>query len=150
MVFNSRRLLNYFRRTPDHRVLFGGRAAFVPERRDAIRTSAKILRRDMAKIFPALNDVRIDYSWGGTLDVPFDFVPHAGELDGVAFALGYAGHGVALATLLGTLTGEAIAGGVPKHPFSSVLPKAPLGLYDGRPWFLPFVGVWQRLQDLLN
>ncbi len=150
MVFNSRRLLNYFRRTPDHRVLFGGRAAFVPERRDAIRTSAKMLRRDMAKIFPALNDVRIDYSWGGTLDVPFDFVPHAGELDGVAFALGYAGHGVALATLLGTLTGEAIAGGVPKHPFSSVLPKAPLGLYDGRPWFLPFVGVWQRLQDLLN
>ena len=150
MVFDSRRLLHYFRRTSDRRMLFGGRAAFVPERSDAIRASAKILQRDMAKIFPKLSDVRIDYCWGGTLDVTFDFMPHAGELDGAHYALGYAGHGVAMATWLGARTGEAIAGGASMRPFDAALPKAPLGLYNGRPWFLPIAGAWQRLLDWVN
>jgi glycine/D-amino acid oxidase-like deaminating enzyme len=150
MVFDSRRLLHYFRRTNDRRLLFGGRAAFVPERRDTTRGSAKILQRDMVKIFPKLKDVRIEYGWGGTLDVAFDFMPHAGQMDGAAFALGYAGHGVALATLLGTRTGEAIAAGASLYPFESPLPKAPLGLYNGRPWFLPFVGALQLFLDWVN
>ncbi len=150
MIFDSRRLLHYFRRTADGRILFGGRAAFVPERRDATLKSAKILRRDLTKIFPKLSDVGIDYCWGGTLDVSFDFLPHAGELNGTRYAIGYAGHGVALATLLGIRTGDAIAGSASTYPFGSTLPSAPLGLYNGSPWFLPLVGAWQRFLDWVN
>lgn len=150
MLFDSRRLLHYFRLTPDRRMLFGGRAAFVPERRDAVRASAEILQRDMVTVFPVLKDVGIDYCWGGTLDVTFDFMPHAGELDAASYAIGYAGHGVALATLLGTLVGSAVAGVTRENPFSSALPSAPLGLYDGRPWFLPLAGAWQRFLDWVN
>ena len=150
MVFDSRRLLHYFRLTPDRRMLFGGRAAFVPEGWHAASTAPQILRRDMLEIFPGLEDVDLEYAWSGTLDVTFDLMPHVGEVDGAYYALGYAGHGVALATLLGSTVAAAIAGEALKTPFSSTLPRAPFGLYDGNPWFLPLVGAWQRFLDWVN
>ena len=52
----------------------------------------------MLEVFPQLRDVRVEYAWGGTLDFAFDTLPHAGKLEGLHYALGYAGHGVALAT----------------------------------------------------
>ena len=150
MLFYSRRLLHYFRLTPDFRILFGGRAAFVPESWRAASTATEILRRDMLEIFPGLEDVGIEYSWSGTLDVTFDMMPHVGKTDGAYYALGYAGHGVALATLLGSSVAAAIADGSLTSPFNSTLPRAPFGLYDGRPWFLPLVGMWQRFLDWVN
>lgn len=150
MVYDSKRLLHYFRLTPDGRLLFGGRAAFVPEGDRTTERSAAILQRDMLEIFPQLRDVAIDYAWGGTIDVAFDFMPHSGDFDGMRYAFGYAGHGVALATLFGRLAGLAIAGEASSHPFGSVPPGAPFGLYDGRPWFLPFVGAWQQLLDRVS
>jgi glycine/D-amino acid oxidase-like deaminating enzyme len=64
--------------------------------------------------------------------------------------MGYAGHGVALATLLGKLVAEAIVGNAPPFPFESALPTAPLNLYSGHPWFLPLVGTWQRFLDMVS
>jgi glycine/D-amino acid oxidase-like deaminating enzyme len=71
MVFDSKRLLHYFRLTPDGRMLFGGRAAFLPESANTTVQSAEMLRRDMTAFFPQLGDARIEFAWGGTLDVEF-------------------------------------------------------------------------------
>ena len=150
MVFNSRRLLHYFRLTQDSRMLFGGRAAFVPANETTTRTSARMLQAAMVEVFPQLRDVAVDYAWGGRLDVTFDVMPHAGTLDGYSYATGYAGHGVALATYLGELVANTIAEGRAPEPFDDALPRAPLRLYDGRAWFLPLVGAWERFLDMVN
>ena len=102
MIFDSKHYLHYYRLTPDNRMLFGGRAAFFPETKNTIRRSAEILRRDLIEVYPQLRDTKIEHAWGGTLDFCFDTMPHAGQAEGIYYALGYAGHGVAMATYLGT------------------------------------------------
>jgi hypothetical protein len=62
--------------------------------------------------------------------------------------LGYAGHGVAMASYLGTQLGRQIAGEQAENPFEGLpFPTAPLGLYEGRPWFLPLAGAWYKFLD---
>jgi glycine/D-amino acid oxidase-like deaminating enzyme len=151
MMFDSKRLLYYFRITPERRMLFGGRARFFPETPQMVRESAAILRRGMTQVFPQLRDARVEYAWGGTLDVPFDMMPHAGQIGGLHYALGYAGHGVAMATYLGSQLGARLAGDASGGPFDGLaFPGAPLGLYDGRPWFLPLAGAWYRVLDWVS
>ena len=148
MMFDSRHFLHYFRLTPDDRMLFGGRAAFFPETTGTIRRSAAILRRDMIAVFPQLRDAKVEYAWGGTLDFCFDTMPHAGRRDGIHYALGYAGHGVAMATYLGTEVAALIGGAPPETPFGEIpFPGAPLGLYSGTPWFLPFAAAYYKVRD---
>ena len=151
MIFDSKRFLYYFRLTPDRRMLFGGRAGFFPETPATVRQSAEILRRGMIQVYPQLRDARVEYAWGGTLDVTFDMMPHAGQLDGLHYAIGFAGHGVAMATYLGGLLGACLAGEQVDNPFAELpFPGAPLGLYNGRPWFLPFVGAWYKFLDWVS
>jgi glycine/D-amino acid oxidase-like deaminating enzyme len=151
MIFDSKNYLYYFRLTPDRRMLFGGRAAFFPETQQTIRRSAEILRRGMVCVYPQLQNTAVEYVWGGTLDFAFDIMPHAGQLDDLHYSLGYAGHGVAMATYLGSKMAEAICGDRVENPFADLrFPGAPLGLYDGRPWFLPFVGLWYKVLDWLG
>jgi glycine/D-amino acid oxidase-like deaminating enzyme len=151
MIYDSKNYLYYYRLTPDRRMLFGGRAAFFPETDQTIRRSAEILRRGMIDVYPQLADAKIEYVWGGTLDFAFDIMPHAGQLDGMYYAVGYAGHGVAMATYQGQKMAELIAGDRPDNPFVGIkFPGAPLGLYDGRPWFLPFAGVWYKFLDWVS
>ena len=151
MVFDYRHFLNYFRFSADNRMVFGGRAAFFPETASTIRTSAEILRKEMVYVFPQLQDVEVEYAWGGTLDFAFDLMPHAGELNGLYYALGFAGHGVALGTHLGTIMADAILDGkVAELPYCAYpFPEAPLGLYNGKAWFLPLIGLWHRILDWL-
>ncbi len=151
MIYDSKHYLSYYRLTPHNRMLFGGRAAFFPETENTIRRSADILRRNLIAVFPQLRDIRIDYVWGGTLDFCFDTMPHCGQIDGVHHALGYAGHGVAMATYLGTRVAETIAGLPNENPFETIpFPGAPLGLYNGRPWFLPFAGAYYKILDWIS
>jgi glycine/D-amino acid oxidase-like deaminating enzyme len=148
MIYDSKNYLYYYRLTPDRRMLFGGRAAFFPENDQTIRRSAEILRGGMIDVYPQLRDAKVDYVWGGTLDFAFDIMPHAGQMDGVYYALGYAGHGVAMATYQGQKMAELIAGDRPENPFVGIpFPAAPLGLYSGKPWFLPFAGMWYKFLD---
>ncbi len=149
MIFDYRHYLNYYRLSADNRLIFGGRAAFFPESPKTVQQSAEILQREMIKVFPQLKAIGIEYAWGGTLDFAFDMMTHVGETDGMYYSLGYAGHGVALATYLGKTVAEAMLhGGIKEHPFAAYpFPEAPLGLYDGRPWFLPFVGLWFKFLD---
>lgn len=151
MVYDSLNFLHYWRLTPDSRILFGGRAAFLPETANTIRKSEQILLRDLVAIHPQLKDVKVEYAWGGTLDFTFDIMPHAGEFDGVHYALGYAGHGVAMASYLGHRMGEKLAGRGDDNPFAEIpFPGAPLGLYNGQPWFLPFAGAYYKLLDWIS
>jgi glycine/D-amino acid oxidase-like deaminating enzyme len=151
MVYDSKNYLYYYRLTPDRRMLFGGRAAFFPENDRTIRQSAEILRRGIIDVYPQLSDAKVDYAWGGTLDFTFDIMPHAGQLDGAYYALGYAGHGVAMATYQGQKIAELMAGDQPENPFVGIpFPGAPLGLYNGNPWFLPFAGAWYKLLDWVS
>jgi glycine/D-amino acid oxidase-like deaminating enzyme len=151
MIYDSKNYLYYYRLTPDNRMLFGGRAAFFPETEDSIRRSAEILRRGMIDVYPQLRDVKVDYVWGGTLDFAFDIMPHAGQLDGIYYAVGYAGHGVAMATWQGQKIAEMIAGDKPENPFVGIpFPGAPLGLYNGKPWFLPLAGAWYKFLDWVS
>jgi glycine/D-amino acid oxidase-like deaminating enzyme len=150
-MYDSKNYLYYFRLTPDNRMLFGGRAAFFPETDQTIRKSAEILRKGMISVYPQLRDTRVEYAWGGTLDFCFDIMPHAGQLEGVYFALGYAGHGVAMATWQGQKMAECIAEQKTDNPFAEIpFPGAPLGLYDGKPWFLPFAGAYYKVLDWIS
>ena len=151
MIYDSKHYLHYYRLTPDGRMLFGGRAAFFPETAATIRRSAEILRGDMLTVYPQLRSVEVEYAWGGTLDFAFDIMPHAGRLDGMYFAAGYAGHGVAMATYLGMKMAERICGRDAEIPFTDIpFPGAPLGLYNGRPWFLPLAGAWYKFLDWVS
>jgi glycine/D-amino acid oxidase-like deaminating enzyme len=151
MIYDSKNYLYYYRLTPDRRMLFGGRAAFFPETPDSIRKSAEILRRGMIEVYPQLRNTKVEYVWGGTLDFAFDIMPHAGQMDGIYFALGYAGHGVAMATYQGQKMAELILGDKPENPFVDIpFPGAPLGLYNGKPWFLPLAGAWYKFLDWVS
>jgi glycine/D-amino acid oxidase-like deaminating enzyme len=151
MIYDSKNYLYYYRLTPDRRMLFGGRAAFFPENDQTIRQSAEILRRGMIQVYPQLCDAKVEYVWGGTLDFAFDIMPHAGQTDGMYYAVGYAGHGVAMATYQGQKMAELIAGDNPENPFIEIsFPGAPLGLYNGTPWFLPFAGAWYKFLDWVS
>jgi glycine/D-amino acid oxidase-like deaminating enzyme len=148
MIFDYKHYLNYFRLW-DNRMIFGGRAAFFPETANTIKRSAEILQREMVQVYPQLKTAKIDYVWGGTLDFAFDQMTHVGESDGLYYSLGYAGHGVAMASHLGKTVAEAmLAGNIKDHPFAQFkFPGAPFGLYTGSPWFLPFAGAWHKILD---
>ncbi|MBN8582373.1 MAG: FAD-binding oxidoreductase [Anaerolineae bacterium] len=148
MIFDYKHFLNYFRLW-DNRMIFGGRAAFFPENENTIAQSGEILRNEMIKVYPQLRDTKVEYVWGGTLDFAFDQMTHVGEDDGIFYSLGYAGHGVAMATYLGATVAEAMMkGNIKEHPFAKFdFPSAPMGLYNGNPWFLPFAEMYYKILD---
>ena len=148
MIYDSKHFLYYYRLTPDNRLLFGGRAAFFPESESTVRESAGLLREGMTEVYPQLREINVEFVWGGTLDFTFDVMPHSGKIDGMYFALGFAGHGVAAATWMGAKLAGVICGDAGNNPFSSIpFPGAPIGLRSGKTWALPLAGMYYRLLD---
>lgn len=148
MIYDSKHFLYYYRLTPDNRMLFGGRAAFFPESESTVRESAELLRQGMIRVFPQLRDTKVEFVWGGTLDFTFDVMPHAGRLDGMHYALGFAGHGVAAATWMGAKLAGVICGDADDNPFAKIsFPAAPMGLRSGNTWALPLAGAYYRVLD---
>jgi glycine/D-amino acid oxidase-like deaminating enzyme len=144
--FDTKNFLYYWHVSADRRMVFGGRASFRPT---SIDQTARILWEGLLEVHPQLADYRIEYAWGGNVGFTFDRMPHVGRTkDGVAYALGCCGTGVALMTHLGTKVGAWLAGGEPPALTRLGFPIVPAP-YEGRPWFLPFVGEWYRLQDRL-
>ena len=151
MIYDSKHFLYYYRLTPDNRMLFGGRAAFFPENESTVRQSAEILRRGMIAVYPQLCDIQVEYVWGGTLDFTFDVMPHAGKIDGMYFAMGFAGHGVAAATWLGAKLAGVICGDPSDIPFERIkFSAAPFGLRSGNTWALPLAGAYYKVLDWLT
>ncbi len=151
MIYDSKHFLYYYRLTPDNRLLFGGRAAFFPETENTVRQGAEILRRGMIGVYPQLHDTKVEFVWGGTLDFTLDVMPHAGKIDGMYFATGFAGHGVAAATWFGAKLAGLICGDPNDIPFDGIkFLAAPIGLRSGNTWALPLAGVWYRILDFLT
>jgi glycine/D-amino acid oxidase-like deaminating enzyme len=151
MIYNSKHFLYYYRLTPDNRMLFGGRAAFFPATENTVRQSAEILRRGMIGVYPQLRDTKVEFVWGGTLDFTLDVTPHAGKLDGMYFAAGFAGHGVAAATWFGAKLAGIVCGDANDIPFDRIkFPAAPFGLRSGNTWALPLAGAWYRILDFFT
>jgi glycine/D-amino acid oxidase-like deaminating enzyme len=149
MATDTKNFVNFFRVTPDNRLLFGGRARFATSNPRSDEKSGMILRQQMITVFPELADVRIDYCWGGMVDMTANRLPRAGERDGVYYSMGYSGHGTHMATLMGTLMAEIMDGRADLNPWKDFDWPAIPGHF-GKPWFLPFVGAWYRLKDILQ
>lgn len=149
MATDTKNFVNFFRVTPDNRMLFGGRARFATSNPSSDEKSGLILRQQMAAVFPELSNVRIDYCWGGMVDMTANRLPRAGQRDGVYYSMGYSGHGTQMATLMGTLMAEIMDGRADLNPWKDFDWPAIPGHF-GKPWFLPFVGAWYRLKDTLQ
>lgn len=141
---------NYFRLSPDNRLIFGGRARFsaVSDQRSDAR-SGRLLRASLGAIFPHLREVEIDYCWGGLVGMTQDRFPRLGEADGMLYGTGYSGHGAQLSTLLGQQLADMALGQDAASPLLG-LPWPAIPAHSGHPWFLPLVGLWFGLKDRLS
>lgn len=146
---NSKNLVNYFRLTPDNRLLFGGRARFALSSPTSDVKSGHILHAEMTRIFPQLGNTRIDYCWGGLVDLTHDRLPRAGEQDGLFYSIGYSGHGTQMATYMGRLMADVL-GGKPASNIWGDLDWPAVPGHFGPPWFLPFVGAYYRFKDMVS
>jgi len=145
MFFDTRNFLSYWRLTPDGRLLFGGRASMWPT--STSRTAA-ILQRAMVAVHPQLRGTRVAYGWGGRVAFTFDRMVHAGRADGVTYAAGCCGSGVAIMPWLGTRVAEWVGGGEAPELATLRFPLVPAP-YEGRAWFLPLAGEYWKTKDRL-
>jgi len=119
-VHDTRFVVNYFRLSADHRLLFGGgenyRSGFPAD-------IAAFVRPYMLRVFPQLAAARIDYAWGGALGISRTRLPHLGRLPpNVFFAQGFSGHGISIGVLAGQLIAEAAAGSAERFDLMAGLP----------------------------
>ncbi len=142
MCFNDRNLLWYWRLDDERRMVFGGRRRLGSVRLDDARD---YLYRSMLEVHPQLEGVAVERAWGGKVALTLDRLPHCGRIDGLWYATGCNGSGVALNTWLGHRMAAAIDGG-PPPPFAE-LQHRPIPLHALRAAWLPFVSAWYRLQD---
>jgi len=141
-------VLDYYRRSADHRLLFGGRVNY-----SGLKSfdAPGATRARMLRVFPQLQDLRIDYAWGGHVDITLNRAPHFGRLaPNVYFLQGFSGHGIALTGIAGKLVAEAIGGTAARFDVFARIPHAtfPGGAALRRP-ALVLAMLWYRLRDLL-
>jgi glycine/D-amino acid oxidase-like deaminating enzyme len=156
MFYDTKHFLNYFRLTPDGRMLFGGRHNLSTDL--DLAQSAHELHARMIQVFPALAGCAISHSWTGKLGLTFDLMPHAGRLEsgpadalgrGLFYAYGYGGHGVAIASYLGHAMGQLLAGMTPANPFLG-LPHQRYFFTPYERFYLPLVSTWFRFLDRIS
>lgn len=141
-------ILDYFRRSHDHRLLFGGRVSYSSVQPPRL---AESMRKRMVRAFPSLSDVKVANAWGGFLDITMSRAPNFGRLAANVYYLqGFSGHGVALAGLAGKLASEAIAGTAERFDVFARIPHRdfPGGRLFRRP-SLMLAMLYYRLRDLL-
>ncbi|KGV68019.1 NAD(P)/FAD-dependent oxidoreductase [Burkholderia pseudomallei] len=147
-ICDSRFALDYFRPTPDARLLWGGKVSYSTLEP---RNLADAMRRDMLKTFPQLADVTIEHAWGGFVDITMNRAPHFGRLTPtVYFAQGFSGHGVNTTGLAGKLIAEAIDGQAARFDvFGKIRHRDFPGGAALRMPALVLAMAWYRLRDLL-
>jgi len=141
-------VLDYFRRSADDRMLFGGRVSYSTLPPPSLASS--MLKRAQ-KVFPQLRDARVDYCWGGNVDISQNRAPHFGRLaENILFLQGFSGHGVALTGLAGKVAAEAIAGQAERFDVFASIPHARFP--GGRRFRVPallLATTYFRLRDML-
>jgi glycine/D-amino acid oxidase-like deaminating enzyme len=144
MIYDTKIFLFYFRLSPDgKRLLFGGRPK---SPRKTLRQNAAYMYRDMLTVYPRLCGTGIEYAWSGKLGFTMDRSPHIGKHNGLYYALGYCGHGVALATYLGEKLADMVQGKNPDTTFVDIPFKA-IPFYRGNSWFRPIVYTYFSMMD---
>ncbi|MFO0227276.1 MAG: NAD(P)/FAD-dependent oxidoreductase [Gammaproteobacteria bacterium] len=141
-------VIDYFRRSADHRLLFGGRVSY--SGLDPLGTR-RATRARMLAVFPQLADADIEHAWGGYVDITMNRAPHFGRLDpDVYFLQGFSGHGIALTGVAGKLLAEAIGGTAERFDLFARIPHRdfPGGAALCRP-ALVLAMLWYRMRDLL-
>lgn len=147
LVTDTRHLVNYFRRVPGNRMLYGGRGSLIGTENENIYRG---LMESLWRTFPILRESAIDYQWSGRVAVTLNDFPHVGQYsERVFFALGYGGRGVALSHLLGKLVAD-MAVGVPTQESVLYDPLRPIPLHSCRLPMLNLVALYFRLRDLLK
>ena len=147
MYYDSKWFLNYFRLTPDGRMLWGGRNDLSTDL--DLDDSAKRLSKELYTVFPDLKDIPITHTWTGKLGITFDLMPHIGKTNGIYYAFGYGGHGLSIATYLGTAIGLILAGKKDRSPFMEISHQTAF-FYRNRPWFIPFAARYFRFLDWIS
>jgi gamma-glutamylputrescine oxidase len=147
-VSDANFVLDYFRRSADHRLIFGGRVSY--SGLDPFNT-ARATRKRMLAVFPQLADARIDFAWGGYVDITMSRAPDFGRLASNVFYLqGFSGHGIALTGVAGKLIAETISGQAERFDLFSRLPHHN---FPGGPLLrtpsLVLAMLWYRMRDWL-
>jgi gamma-glutamylputrescine oxidase len=141
-------VLDYFRRSADDRLLFGGRVSYSTLPPPSLKTSMLARAR---RVFPQLADARVEFLWGGNVDISQNRAPHFGRLtSNILFMQGFSGHGVALTGLAGKLAAEAIAGQAERFDLFAAIPHARFP--GGRTFRVPallLATTYFRLADML-
>jgi glycine/D-amino acid oxidase-like deaminating enzyme len=143
VVYDTRRVLAYYRLSPEKRMVWGGELTMKgasPQR------NIRALQDGMARVFPELAKTKLDFYWGGTLALTLDENTHAGQIDGMWYSMAYVGHGVTLATYLGQQMANAILGKPSDNPFVNLnMPLVPP--YQESAWFVNIGKLWYRFLD---
>jgi gamma-glutamylputrescine oxidase len=147
-VIDSNWVVDYFRRSADHRLLFGGRANYSGLSQFEAPAAT---RQRMLKVFPQLAGVKIEFSWGGEVDITLNRAPHFGRLaPNVYFLQGFSGHGLVLTGIAGKLVAEAVSGTAERFDVFARIPHRgfPGGMRMRRP-ALVLAMMYYRLRDML-
>jgi gamma-glutamylputrescine oxidase len=152
-VCDTNFVLDYFRTTDDHRMLYGGRVSYSTV---TPRDLAESMRRRMVLTFPQLAGVKVDYAWGGFVDITMNRAPDFGRLPGagstpnVYYLQGFSGHGLALTGLAGRVVAEAMTGDASRFDVFARLRHRhfPGGALLRTP-ALVLGMAWYRLRDML-
>lgn len=142
-------VLDYFRTTDDHRMLYGGRVSYSLRTPGNLRDS---MRRRMVATFPQLRSAAIDFAWGGFVDITMNRAPDFGRLGpNVYYLQGFSGHGLALTGLAGRLVAQAMAGDAERFDLFARLRHRP---FPGGRWLrmpsLVLGMAWYRVRDMLG
>ncbi|NTF06175.1 FAD-binding oxidoreductase [Agrobacterium rubi] len=148
-VEDANYILDYYRRTSDNRLLYGGGIGYGGSD-PADLTS--VIRPNMLRTFPQLKDTKIDFAWSGNFALTLTRIPHIGRLSSnVYFSHGDSGHGVTTTQLLGKILGEAVAGHAERFDVWSSLPNYPFP--GGKTFRVPLTMLgawWYGLRDKLG
>ena len=148
-VCDNNFVLDYFRFSADHRMLFGGRVSYTTMTPPDLKG---VMARRMGAVFPALTDVPVEYVWGGFVDISMNRAPDFGRLgDNLYYLQGFSGHGVALTGLAGQMVAEAVAGQAGRF---DLLARLKHHAFPGGPLLrtptLALGMLWHRMKDAIG
>lgn len=145
VIADSRKMLSYYRPSPDgKRVLLGGRPSIFPA---SAQRQASILKSRLTEIFPALEKAAVSHVWSGYVAYGFDALPVVGVHEGLHFAMGYTGSGVAMSGYLGHKAALQILGKTEGETAFNGLPFPGRFYYNGNPWFVPLAMIGYSIRD---
>jgi gamma-glutamylputrescine oxidase len=149
-VTDTKFVLDYYRLSADHRLLFGGRVSYTTLPPPNLKAA---MRRSMRAVLPQTGDLELEYLWGGNVAITVERTPHLGRLDGtgnIYFAHGFSGMGVALTGIAGKVIAEAIAGTAERFDVFTKLPHTTF--FGGKLLRTPTLALamlWYRMRDWL-